>query len=536
MSIGRVPQTIIRKLMSSPSYESWSREDLIARLKQLDSILSSSQARVHRETQVKQKYSISYNHASYPRRKIALKFCYSGWEYNGLAFQADNTPLPTVEGTLYNALASCKLIDGTAGPEACGWERCGRTDRGVSSAGQTISLWVRSNIGDPTVTQEGSAEEPLHSASQEQNQEQNHTLALDDVLPALDLSNIESDRTSAVPIAILPDKEELRYVSILNRVLPPSIRILAWSPVSPNFSSRFNCKYRHYKYFFTSDGLDLEAMRDAASRLVGEHDFRNLCKIDPSKQLTSYKRKILRAQISPVSPLVNVENTNLPDSRPFMCVFDLIGTAFLYNQVRHIMAILFLVGAGLENPSVVTSLINTDKSNPYPPFHEGEPLPEIVDTKPEYQMADGLPLMLWECAYNDTDVQWRTDDNVSSLEHSQGSQTSRRDLYHQMYLVYSRSLVHSALDAHFLRAAAAFYPPPLSSSSVVNNNSGSSSGGSLVTTPLGGGVARYCATRSYTPLLRRKRLEHVDIVNERWRLKKAGSRAERHTKPLADEE
>ena len=44
-----------------------------------------------------------------------------------------------------------------------------------------------------------------------------------------------------------------------------------------------------------------------------------------------------------------------------------------------------------------------------PAFKEGEPVLPIVDRKPEYQMADELPLVLWDCAYSDEDTQWQID-------------------------------------------------------------------------------------------------------------------------------
>lgn len=34
------------------------------------------------------------------------------------------------------------------------------------------------------------------------------------------------------------DTVEIPYVTILNRVLPSEIRVLAWAPVKPNFSAR----------------------------------------------------------------------------------------------------------------------------------------------------------------------------------------------------------------------------------------------------------------------------------------------------------
>jgi tRNA pseudouridine(38-40) synthase len=44
----------------------------------------------------------------------------------------------------------------------------------------------------------------------------------------------------------------------LNRVLPAEIRVIAWAPVRPDFSARFDCIEREYKYFFPKGDLDLE--------------------------------------------------------------------------------------------------------------------------------------------------------------------------------------------------------------------------------------------------------------------------------------
>ena len=47
------------------------------------------------------------------------------------------------------------------------------------------------------------------------------------------------------------------YCGILNRVLPKEIRVIAWAPVRPDFSARFDCLEREYKYFFPRGDLDL---------------------------------------------------------------------------------------------------------------------------------------------------------------------------------------------------------------------------------------------------------------------------------------
>lgn len=53
-------------------------------------------------------------------------------------------------------------------------------------------------------------------------------------------------------------KNPLEYCKMLNRLLPEDIRIFAWQPVCEEFSARFNCKSRTYKYFFPRSNLDLE--------------------------------------------------------------------------------------------------------------------------------------------------------------------------------------------------------------------------------------------------------------------------------------
>jgi hypothetical protein len=84
------------------------------------------------------------------------------------------------------------------------------------------------------------------------------------------------------------------------------------------------------------------------------------CKLDPGKQITNFHRCVIRAQISPVSPESGGDNR--------VYVFDLVGSAFLYHQVRHIMAVLFLVGTGVEQPSTISALMNVShaESNSLP--------------------------------------------------------------------------------------------------------------------------------------------------------------------------
>lgn len=125
---------------------------------------------------------------------------YLGWDYKGYVAQEDTTR--TIEHHLFEALIKTKLIKDRT---TSNYHRCGRTDKGVSSFGQIISIDLRSN----------------HS-------------------PA-------DDR-----------KEEINYCKILNRVLPADIQCVAWGPVDETFSARFNCLSRTYRYYFPKGDLNIE--------------------------------------------------------------------------------------------------------------------------------------------------------------------------------------------------------------------------------------------------------------------------------------
>jgi len=435
------------------------------------------------------------------------------------------TSLPTVEGVLFDAFVKARLIDPVAGFDGCGWEKCGRTDRGVSAAGQVISLWVRSALasGNSVTT----AESPHSATPTPETVSRISSKHATDTIPGLEFAFDEDDLDpTPLPNKLTSPKgtnPEHDYLSILNRLLPPTIRIIAWSPVVDKFSARFSCKYRHYKYFFSADApgqnLDIDRMRAAASRLVGGHDFRNLCKLDPGKQITIFKRFVMRADIEP-----------LHDYQDEMYVFNLIGNAFLYHQVRHIMAVLFLVGSGLEDPSVITALMNVEEGLETTETRHGDELPpavEVVDRKPEYQMADALPLLLWDCGYPEGDLSWRTtpsEDRCISRGNGIGNE-SGTELYQQLDAIRARSQVYTALNDHFLSAASAHHLPPPSNQQIAQAAPLVPPMKLLI--PLGGGTYKRTGQEKYVPLLRRNRLDTVETANERWRLGKGFRRNER---------
>ena len=50
---------------------------------------------------------------------------------------------------------------------------------------------------------------------------------------------------------------------------------------------------QHYKIVMKQRGdLDIELMQQAAKRLIGEHDFRNFCKMDVGNGVVTFFRRI----------------------------------------------------------------------------------------------------------------------------------------------------------------------------------------------------------------------------------------------------
>ncbi|XP_075229611.1 tRNA pseudouridine(38/39) synthase isoform X2 [Lycorma delicatula] len=263
-------------------------------------------------------------------RHIFIKFLYFGWDYQGLVVQEETDN--TIEEHLFNALTKTCLIKDR---QSCNFHRCGRTDKGVSGYSQVVSLDVRSKVNSDSVD----------------------------------------------------DADEFPYCRILNSVLPNDIRILSWCPVPDKCSARYNCVSRTYKYYFIKGQLNIKAMEEAASKMVGEHDFRNLCKMDVGNGIINFVRKILSACIDNVS-----SDTKDDDDIYDIYVLKITSDGFLWHQIRCIMSILFMIGENRETPQIVEKLLN------------------VVDypRKPQYSMALNYPLIFYDCRF-DFEPNWKYD-------------------------------------------------------------------------------------------------------------------------------
>jgi len=340
--------TILR-LKKDSNIDNLTKEELISRVlslekhvQQLRNVIAKNSASNLPDAIQQNKRDKKFEFNKYKRRHVLLKICYFGWDYMGFAVQDDAGK--TIESEVFAALIRSKLIESR---ESSNYHRCGRTDRGVSSFGQVISIDLRTNLSE----------------------------GVGIFTPESYCGNNKNVKD-----------EEVNYCNILNRNLPENIKVTAWAPVQNlNFSARFDCNGRSYKYFFPRANLDIKRMQEGATLLIGEHDFRNFCKMDVGNGVVEYKRRIDQL-------IVQCVHREHPDEESAydMCEVNFVGKAYLWHQIRCIMAVLFLIGEGKEKPEVITELLDVSR-NP---------------CRPAYSMADHLPLNLFHCNFDNIDWQY----------------------------------------------------------------------------------------------------------------------------------
>ena len=135
------------------------------------------------------------------------------------------------------------------------------------------------------------------------------------------------------------------WIRGVNAHLPDGIAVLYAQEVAAHFHARFDAFGRRYRYLLQSSpvrsplllgkvgwthyALNLDAMREAAQLLVGEHDF------------SSFRAAECQAK-SPIKTMYSVELSGSND----LIKLDLHGNAFLHHMVRNIMGALVYVGSG----------------------------------------------------------------------------------------------------------------------------------------------------------------------------------------------
>lgn len=145
----------------------------------------------------------------------------------------------------------------------------------------------------------------------------------------------------------------------LNATLPPDIRIESVRRAPASFDARMSAVRKEYRYFIwnapalTPDvrhfrchiwkPLDVRAMREAARRLEGQHDFASFT-ANPRREVDGTVRHIHRLRIIRRGPDI---------------VVVVSGDGFLYRMVRSLAGFLIRVGMGEQTPDDATRILRS---------------------------------------------------------------------------------------------------------------------------------------------------------------------------------
>ena len=124
---------------------------------------------------------------------------------------------------------------------------------------------------------------------------------------------------------------------------------------------------RLYTYF-SRYRFDVDAMREAAEYLVGEHDFKSFCSTYSSAKTTV--REVLSVQVEEVPCGMSyqgytvssqtgaaADGTEDESRMPREIVIRVSGRGFLYNMVRIMAGTLMEVGRGLKKPGDLPEIL-----------------------------------------------------------------------------------------------------------------------------------------------------------------------------------
>jgi len=177
------------------------------------------------------------------------------------------------------------------------------------------------------------------------------------------------------------------WVRGVNASLPPAAAVLWAAPVADDFHARFAATARHYTYVLQvrserlalGNGrigwyhrpLDVDAMRAAARRLLGEHDF------------SSFRAAECQAK----TPVKTLQRADV-EARDAWIRFDFSADAFLHHMIRNIVGALVHIGAGKQAPEWISALVAARDRTRAPPTFMGDGL---YFTGADYDARFGLP-------------------------------------------------------------------------------------------------------------------------------------------------
>ncbi len=157
------------------------------------------------------------------------------------------------------------------------------------------------------------------------------------------------------------ERSDYKVLKSLNALTHEDISVCEIMRKDLDFNARFSARSREYRYFICTDKpapllmrdfswhlgkeLDLEAMRKAASYLIGEHDFRSFCMAASAEGKTTNRN------------VVSIDIDEIEMWGESLVVITVVGNAFLHSMVRTIVGTLVLVGRGKREPEWVAEVL-----------------------------------------------------------------------------------------------------------------------------------------------------------------------------------
>lgn len=153
-------------------------------------------------------------------------------------------------------------------------------------------------------------------------------------------------------LQVQTDLPLLRIKYGINDRLPADIGILNVEEAADNFHARHDAVARSYIYqisrrrtafgkkyvWWIKDYLDIKLMVEAAKHYTGLKDFRNFT--DPAQEQASTKVQVMHAGVYDHGDMI---------------IFHVIGSHFLWKQVRRMTGVLAEAGRGKLNPADINS-------------------------------------------------------------------------------------------------------------------------------------------------------------------------------------
>jgi tRNA pseudouridine38-40 synthase len=147
------------------------------------------------------------------------------------------------------------------------------------------------------------------------------------------------------------------WIKAFSALLPTDIIVLEVDIVPDDFHARFHTTGKEYRYIVARSKLrdpfkrnyayhypyplNVEAMREAISYLIGTHDFTSFCS----------------AKTEVVDKVRTIKEMDFEESDDFM-IFRFVGEGFLYNMVRILVGTLLDVGSNKMSPHDMSGILD----------------------------------------------------------------------------------------------------------------------------------------------------------------------------------